>query len=111
MTRAPLRDVCRQDRITVRPGERPDLRYIGLESIEAGTGLLVQGDLSKTPDDPQANSFACGPAHVLYGKLRPVLNKVLVPDFDGKCSTEIIPPNPFICFFASSCCGCELSPG
>lgn len=94
MTRVPLRAVCRQDRTTVRPGERADLRYIGLESIEAGTGLLAQGDLSKTPDDPQANSFAFGPAHVLYGKLRPYLNKVLVPGFEGKCSTEIIPLLP-----------------
>lgn len=94
MTLIPLRDVCRQDRRTVRPGERADLRYIGMESIEAGTGLLVQGDLSKTPDEPQANSFAFGPAHVLYGKLRPYLNKVLVPNFEGKCSTEIIPLLP-----------------
>jgi type I restriction enzyme S subunit len=29
--------------------------------------------------------------HVLYGKLRPYLNKVALPDFEGKCSTEIIP--------------------
>lgn len=94
MTLVFLRDVCQQDRKTVRPGEHADLRYIGLESIEAGTGLLAQGELSKTPDDPQANSFAFGPAHVLYGKLRPYLNKVLVPDFEGKCSTEIIPLLP-----------------
>ena len=26
-------------------------------------------------------------------------------------STEIMPPNPDICFFASSCCGCDASPG
>jgi len=31
---------------------------------------------------------------VLYGKLRPYLNKVLVPEFDGKCSTEIVPLRP-----------------
>jgi type I restriction enzyme S subunit len=29
--------------------------------------------------------------HVLYGRLRPYLNKVLVPDFNGHCSTEIFP--------------------
>ena len=27
---------------------------------------------------------------VLYGKLRPYLNKVVVPDFDGICSTDIL---------------------
>ena len=89
-----LGSVCRQERSTVKPGERGDLRYIGLESIEAGTGLLARGDLSKTPADPQANSFCFGPKHVLYGKLRPYLNKVLVPDFAGKCSTEIAPLLP-----------------
>lgn len=30
----------------------------------------------------------------MYGKLRPYLNKVALPDFDGKCSTEIIPLLP-----------------
>lgn len=94
MTLVSLRQVCRQDRTTVRPGEQAYLRYIGMESIEAGTGLLTQGGLSKTPTDPQARSFAFGPGHVLYGKLRPYLNKVFVPDFEGKCSTEIIPLLP-----------------
>lgn len=92
--RVTLSSVCRQERLTVKPGERDDLRYIGLESIEAGTGLLVEGELSKTPDAPQANSFQFGPQHVLYGKLRPYLNKILVPTFEGKCSTEIVPLLP-----------------
>jgi type I restriction enzyme S subunit len=36
--------------------------------------------------------------HVLYCKLRPYLNKVAVPDFVGRCSTELIPllPKPDI---------------
>lgn len=91
-----LGDVCRQDRVTVKTGERLDLRYIGLESIEANAGQFNKGALSKTPDVPQANSFKFGTEHVLYGKLRPYLNKVVLADFEGKCSTEIIPllPNP-----------------
>ncbi len=89
-----LGDFCEQDRNTVRRGERSELRYIGLETIESGTGQLQSGELSKTPDIPQANSFRFGPEHVLYGKLRPYLNKVAVPDFEGKCSTEIIPLRP-----------------
>lgn len=94
MRLVPLREVCRQDRTTVKPGGRGELRYIGLESVEGGTGLLAKGELSKTPDDPQANSFAFDTSHVLYGKLRPYLNKVFAPDFSGKCSTEIIPLLP-----------------
>ncbi len=89
-----LGDVCRQSRETVKPGARSDLRYIGLESIESGSGQFAVGELSKTPETPQANSFCFGPEHVLYGKLRPYLNKVVLPDFEGKCSTEIIPLLP-----------------
>lgn len=89
-----LGDVCHQERISVRPGERSDLRYIGLETIEANTGEFLEGELSKTPEAPQANSFRFGSEHVLYGKLRPYLNKVALPDFEGKCSTEIIPLRP-----------------
>lgn len=87
-------DFCEQDRITVRPGEGCELRYIGLETIESGTGAFLSGALSKTPEVPQANSFRFGAQHVLYGKLRPYLNKVALPNFEGKCSTEIIPLRP-----------------
>lgn len=89
-----LRSVCIQDRNSIRPGQRDDLRYIGLETIESKTGLFVEGVLSKTPEVPQANSFHFTDRHVLYGKLRPYLNKVALPNFEGKCSTEIIPLLP-----------------
>jgi len=56
--------------------------------------MFAKGELSKTPETPLANSFRFSPEHVLYGKLRPYLNKVAVPDFEGKCSTEIIPLLP-----------------
>jgi type I restriction enzyme, S subunit len=94
MTTVRLGDICQQARESVKPGERPDLRYIGLESIESGSGLFIDGILSKTPEIPLANSFRFGPEHVLYGKLRPYLNKVATPTFEGKCSTEIIPLLP-----------------
>ena len=41
-------------------------------------------------------TFRFGPQHVLYGKLRPYLNKVALPDFEGRCTTEIIPLLPTI---------------
>jgi type I restriction enzyme S subunit len=37
------------------------------------------------------NSFSKG--DVLYGKLRPYLNKIIIADTDGVCTTEIIPIN------------------
>jgi len=89
-----LGEICQQDRVSIKPGDRPELRYIGLESIESHTGRFQDGLLSKTPDAPLANSFRFGPEHVLYGKLRPYLNKVALPDFEGKASTELLPLLP-----------------
>ncbi|MCK6420532.1 MAG: restriction endonuclease subunit S [Aquabacterium sp.] len=89
-----LGEVCSQDRTSVRPGHADELAYLGLEGIESGTGRFLDGELSKTPEVPQANSFRFDERHVLYGKLRPYLNKVAVPTAPGKCSTEIIPLLP-----------------
>ncbi|MBN9698219.1 MAG: restriction endonuclease subunit S [Zoogloea sp.] len=93
MKRLLLGDVCQQVRESIRPGDAQDMPYIGLESIESGTGEFVVGGL-KTPEAPLATSFLFSDEHVLYGKLRPYLNKVAVPHFSGKCSTEIIPLAP-----------------
>jgi len=41
-----------------------------------------------------ATNFRFTPKHVLYGKLRPYLNKVVLPNFDGVCTTEILPILP-----------------
>lgn len=75
-------------------GSRP-LPYVGLEDISSdGTGeftgsLVPQGDKSTT--------FEFGPRHLLYGRLRPYLNKVYRPDFEGHCSSEIFPMLPDEC--------------
>ena len=104
-----LSDVCQQDRTSVKAGQRAELAYRGLESIESNTGRYNEAGLSKTPEVPLANSFRFGPEHVLYGKLRPYLNKVALAEFEGKCSTEIIPllPSPdldrrFLAYFLRS---------
>ena len=94
LRRVAMGDVCAQDRTSVRPGQGDGLPYLGLEGIEAGTGQFATGELSKTPEVPQANSFRFDARHVLYGKLRPYLNKVALPTTEGKCSTEIVPLLP-----------------
>lgn len=67
--------------------------YIGLENIESNTGRLVS--FSETlGDDIKSNKFGFTEEHILYGKLRPYLNKVYLPDFAGVCSTDIIPIKP-----------------
>ena len=65
-----------------------DLAYVGLEDIESNTGSHL-GSLE--PRKVKSNTFAFTSDHLLYGRLRPYLNKVLLPNFDGHCSTEIFP--------------------
>ena len=61
-----------------------------LEDIEKDSSkLLNQVEMSERPFKSAKNSFKKG--DVLYGKLRPYLNKVIVANRDGVCTTEIIP--------------------
>ena len=63
---------------------------VDLEDIEKDSGKLIN---RKFFDGNNANSsknvFRCG--QVLFGKLRVYLNKVIVADNDGYCSSEILP--------------------
>ena len=67
-------------------GQGSDLPYVGMEHISKDTMELV-GSL-EIPEKT-SNTFKFDNRHVLFGRLRPYLRKVLVPDFEGQCSTEI----------------------
>jgi len=86
-------DVIKIDRIKAREDERRILPYIGLEHIEKQTGRLTS-EFCNQPQATLATNYRFTRDHVLYGKLRPYLNKVIVPGFDGVCTTEIIPLLP-----------------
>ncbi len=80
--------------IKVEPSEiPPDAWVLELEDIEKDRSKLLQRLLfAQRQSKSTKNRFSVG--NVLYGKLRPYLNKVLVADRDGYCSTEIIPLKP-----------------
>ena len=59
------------------------MRYIGLASITSSTGQLSDAEETATG---QCVAFVSG--DVIYGRLRPYLNKVWLADSDGVCSTE-----------------------
>ena len=64
-----------------------------LEDIEKDTSkLLKRLSFSERLSKSTKNYFKKG--DVLYGKLRPYLNKVIIADQDGFCTTEIVPINP-----------------
>src|SRR3989338_3353009 len=67
------------------------LPYVGMEDIESGTGKFI-GSKEKRAVRSTTSHFTAD--HVLYGKLRPYLNKFLVPDFEGHCTTEFLPLRP-----------------
>lgn len=82
-----LREAADTTRRTVNPQTTPSLRFIGMEHVEAHTMRL----LGTVPaSEMRSNAEWFEPGDVLYGRLRPYLNKVLCPDFKGLCSGEFI---------------------
>jgi len=73
------------------PHNKSDLPYVGLEDIQSNSGLFIG---TFEPKSVKSTTFRFSNEHVLYGRLRPYLNKVLLPDFEGHCSTEIFPIKP-----------------
>ena len=83
----PLGEVVQPTRPRVKPSEKPNLPFIGMENIEAHTMKLL-GTVPAGTMKSSAVHFQ--PDDVLYGRLRPYLNKVYRPDFEGLCSAEFI---------------------
>jgi type I restriction enzyme S subunit len=83
-----LGDVCVIDKAQ---GVHRKLPYVGLEQIESHTARFLG---SIQPQAVKSSTFRFSENHVLYGRLRPYLNKALAPDFEGHCSTEIFPFKP-----------------
>jgi type I restriction enzyme S subunit len=71
---------------TYNPNGSNDFAYIGLEHIEQETLRLNSVGISS---DVTSNKFKFQPNDVLFGKLRPYFRKVVKPQFDGICSTDI----------------------
>ncbi|MFD3705900.1 restriction endonuclease subunit S [Nocardia sp. NPDC058658] len=69
-----------------------DVPYIGLENIASG-GELISVQPSGVAGIA-SSKFLFTDKHILFGKLRPYLAKIARPDFDGVCSTDILPILP-----------------
>jgi type I restriction enzyme S subunit len=61
-----------------------------LEDVEKVTSRLLQRIYAKDRP-PQSSRNRFFKSDVIYGKLRPYLDKVIVADADGLCTTEMIP--------------------
>ncbi len=83
----PLGEIIKPSRSRVKPSDYPDLPFIGMEHVEAHTMRLL-GTVPAATMKSSAVHFEAG--DVLYGRLRPYLNKVYRPAFEGLCSAEFI---------------------
>jgi type I restriction enzyme S subunit len=88
-----LGEVMTIDRTSASEAECRTLPYVGLDHIEKDAGHFTV-DFQRQPETLLATKFRFTPRYVLYGKLRPYLTKVSLPDFDGVCTTEIFPLLP-----------------
>ena len=63
---------------------------LDLEDIEKDTGKVITR-VTKRERDAASTKHKFNKGQVLYSKLRPYLNKVVLADGDGYCTSEIIP--------------------
>ena len=82
-----LADLCDLISESVRPGTRPDALYLGLEHLVPGRLVRIGGGKAS---DMRSNTSAFRPGDVLYGKLRPYLDKAVLAAEPGVCTTELL---------------------
>ena len=75
------------------PNPDATLWHLGLDQIEGHTGTVLAKHRAPV-SEAGTSTFHFDQGHVLYSKLRPYLNKVVVPDEPGIATTELIPLRP-----------------
>jgi type I restriction enzyme, S subunit len=95
--RKPLREVLTLRKDVLHPSERPTGRatFVGLEHVESHTGRRIgSAELDLSRLSGRKPRFYKG--DIVYGYLRPYLNKVWVAEFDGLCSVDqyVYSPSP-----------------
>lgn len=69
------------------------MRHIGPENVESGTGRLLPCQTARELG-LISGKYAFSRSDIVYSKIRPYLNKVALPDFDGLCSADMYPLRP-----------------
>ena len=83
-----LKDIVNLRRETVQPNDsNKKLNFVGLKHIDSGVSTLKRwGDASEV----KSVKSRFYPDDVLYGKLRPYLDKAIIAEFAGICSSDIL---------------------
>jgi len=82
--------LCDLRKETCSPQDRSGV-YVGLEHIDTGRFLLARHG---RPSQVRSAKSRFYPGDVLYGKLRPYLDKAVVAEAEGICSTDILVLEP-----------------
>ena len=72
------------------PGDHDEVWNLNLDQIEPHSGRVLAKRMVST-SDLGPSTFAFDRGTVLYSKLRPYLNKVVVADDAGVATTELVP--------------------
>jgi len=84
-------DVCEQRNEVVQPSKSNKEPFVGLEHIASGETRLHKFVQST---DVKSAKFRFYAGDILYGKLRPYLDKAVIADFNGICSTDLLVLTP-----------------
>jgi type I restriction enzyme S subunit len=82
-----LGEIVSPSKEKIEPTVDSTFPYVGLEHIESNSSKIIGHGIASEVKSTKTVFYA---GDVLYGKLRPYLNKVAIPDFDGVCSTDIL---------------------
>ena len=82
-----LGDVIQPRRDLIQPSSDGKARYVGLEHIDSGNARLSRWG-TESEVKSSKNKFFAG--DILYGKLRPYLDKVVLAEWEGICATDIL---------------------
>ena len=82
-----LAELCDLVSEQIHPADAPEALYVGLEHVAPGRLRRSGGGIAA---DVQSHKFAFRRNDILYGKLRPYLDKVILADTDGVCTTELL---------------------
>lgn len=79
----------------IDPRESPysEMLHIGGANIESESGNFINLKQAKY-ENLISGKYLFDDAYILYSKIRPYLNKVAKPDFEGICSADIYPIKP-----------------
>ena len=82
-----LKEVANLRRENIKPQDSRYASYVGLEHIDSGESQLKRwGDASEV----KSTKSRFYPDDILYGKLRAYLDKAVIAEMEGICSTDIL---------------------